>query len=245
MLQNSYLMSKVELNYLVFDDDADAPNQYTDKIQINGCQVNPIVINPLDSYNVETNSFEFERFQAEVIDKSKGRNINLIITDWNIINENKDGFSGIKGWDIIEKVLDVREKWKSRTFLIYSSDIKRASDYVIDKIKKEIESQPDEIIPSLEFISKVIELKIKFCKRDDQRFEEIKTLLKDSNTISNVVLDSVLSFDSNMIINTGNSDFDGKKISDVLNTNNIDFAGLKFVKEFIDLSISHYSKINE
>lgn len=238
-------MNKIELNYLVFDDDAEASNQYIDKIRIEGCEVNPIVINPLDSYDVGSNTFEFEKFQSEVVERSKGRNINLIITDWNIISENKDGFAGIKGWDIIEKVLETREKWKSRTFLIYSSDIKKASDYVIGRIKKEIESQPDDVIPSLDFISKIIELKIKFCKRDDQRFQEIKTLLKESNTISNVVLDSVLSFDSNMVINTGNSDFDGKRISEILNTNNIDVGGLKFIKEFIDLSISHYSKLNE
>jgi hypothetical protein len=238
-------MSEVELNYLVFDDDVDAPNQYINKIQINGCQVNPIVINPKDSYNVETNSFEFEKFQTEIIEKTKGRNINLIITDWNILPNNEDGFLGIKGWDIIEKVLEIRDKWKSRTFLIYSSDIKKASDYVIDKIKNEIKEHPEDIIPTLDFISKVIELKIKFCKRDDQRFEEIKTLLKGSNTISNVVLDSVLSFDSNMIINTGNSDFDGKKVSDILNSNDLEFVDLKFIKEFIDLSISHYSKLNE
>lgn len=238
-------MTQIELNYLVFDDDVDASNQYINKIHIEGCQVNPIVINPLDSYNVEYNSFEFDKFQKEVIEKTKGRNINLIITDWNIISENTDGFPGIKGWDIIEKVLEIRDKWKSKTFLIYSSDIKKASDYVIDKIKKEIENQPNDIIPSLIFISKVIELKIKFCKRNDLRFQEIKTLLKDSNTISNVVLDSVLSFDSNMIINTGNSDFDGKKVSEILNTNTIDLGGLKFIKEFIDLSIAHYSKLNE
>lgn len=238
-------MSLIELNYLVFDDDADAPNQYNNKINIEGCQVNPIVINPLDSYNVDSNEFEFEKFQTEVLDKSKGRNINLIITDWNIISDNADGFPGIKGWDIIEKVLEIRDKWKSKTFLIYSSDIKKASDYVIGKIKREIENQPGDIIPSLEFISKVIELKVKFCRRDDHRFQEIKTLLKDSNTISNVVLDSVLSFDSNLMLNTGNSDYDGKKISDILNPNNIDVGGLRFIKEFIDLSISHYSKLNE
>jgi hypothetical protein len=238
-------MSKIELNYLVFDDDADAPNQYINKIKIDGCQVNPIVINPLDSYNVENNTFDIEKFRFELIEKSKGRNINLIITDWNIIPENQDGFSGVKGWDVIEEVLVVKEKWKSRTFLIYSSDIKKASDYVLNKIKNEIEDQPSDIIPSLDFISKVIELKIKFCKRDDRRFQEIETLLKDSNTISNVVLNSVLSFDSNMVVNTGNSDFDGKKISEILNTNNTTLGGLRFIKEFIDLSISHYSKLNE
>ncbi len=220
-------MSQVELNYLVFDDDIDAPNQYNNKINIDGCQVNPIVINPLDSYNVDTNEFEFEKFKTEVLEKSKGRNINLIITDWNIIPDNKDGFVGIKGWDIIEKALEIKDKWKSKTFLIYSSDIKKASDYVIGKIKNELENQPDDIIPALNFISKVIELKVKFCRRDDQRFQEIKTLLRESNTISNVVLDSILSFDSNMVINTGNSDFDGKRIADILNTNSFRYRRVK------------------
>jgi hypothetical protein len=238
-------MSQVELNYLVFDDDIDAPNQYNNKINIDGCQVNPIVINPLDSYNVDTNEFEFKKFKTEVLEKSKGRNINLIITDWNIIPDNTDGFAGIKGWDIIENVLEIKDKWKSKTFLIYSSDIKKASDYVIGKIKNELENQPDDIIPALNFISKVIELKVKFCRRDEQRFQEIKTLLKESNTISNVVLDSILSFDSNMVINTGNSDFDGKRIADILNTNSLDIGGLRFIKEFIALSISHYSRLNE
>jgi len=238
-------MSQVELNYLVFDDDSDAPNQYHDKIKIDGCQVNPIVINPKDSFNVDTNEFELDKFKNEVLEKTKGRNINLIITDWNILAGNSEGFSGIKGWDIIEKALEIKDKWKSKTFLIYSSDIKKASDYVIGKIKNELENQPDDIIPALDFISKVIELKVKFCRRDDQRFQEIKALLRESNTISNVVLDSILSFDSNMVISTGNSDFDGKRISDILNTNNLDIGGLRFIKEFIDLSISHYSRLNE
>ena len=60
-------MSQVELNYLVFDDDIDAPNQYNNKINIDGCQVNPIVINPLDSYNVDTNEFEFEKFKTPAL----------------------------------------------------------------------------------------------------------------------------------------------------------------------------------
>uniref|UniRef100_UPI00404A7F62 hypothetical protein n=1 Tax=Fulvivirga sp. TaxID=1931237 RepID=UPI00404A7F62 len=238
-------MSQVELNYLVFDDDSDAPNQYNNKITIEGCQVNPIVINPKDHFNVDTNEFEVENFKAEVLGKSKGRNINLIITDWNLLPSNPDGFDGVKGWDIIENILEIKDRWKSKTFLIYSSDIKKASDYVIGKIKNELEKQPDDIIPALNFISRVIELKVKFCRRDDQRFQEIRTLLKESNTISNVVLDSLVSFDSNMVIRTGNSDFDGKRIGDILSTNNLDMGGLRFIKEFIDLSISHYSRLNE
>ncbi|WP_299619187.1 hypothetical protein [uncultured Tenacibaculum sp.] len=238
-------MSQVPLNYLVFDDDSDAKKQYDNKIKIDGCEVTPIVINPIDFFNVESNEFELDKFKSEIKEKTKGRNINLIITDWNILNKNDEGFRGVKGWDIIEWVIETKDKWRSRTFLIYSSDIKKASDYVLEKIKKEIENQPEETIPSLSFIREIIELKIKFCKRDDQRFEEIRTLLKESNTISNVVLNSILSFEEGMIVNTGNSNFDGKKISDILNSNKIDNGGLKFIREFIELSISHYSYLNE
>src|SRR5690606_6686219 len=152
-------MSQVELNYLVFDDDSDAPNQYNNKINIDGCQVNPIIINPKDHFDVDTNQFEHQRFKEEVLEKSKGRNINLIITDWNLLPENQDGFAGIKGWDIIEFVLAIKDIWKSKTFLIYSSDIRKASSYIIGKIKNELENKPDDIIPALDFISKVIELK--------------------------------------------------------------------------------------
>ena len=48
-----------------------------------------------------------------------------------------------------------------------------------------------------------------------------------------------------MIINTGNVNYDGKSISEVLNGDDIDIRGLKFIREFIDLSIAHYSKLNE
>lgn len=237
-------MSQIELNYLVFDDDTDAPNQYKNKIQIHGCIINSICINPVDFFDADSNTFNLEKFNNEIIEKTKGRNINLIITDWNIMQAH-DGFNGIVGWDIIEMVLQAKEKLKSRTFLIYSSDIKRASNYILSKIKNEMDANPDDIISSLEFISKILNLQIKFCKRDEQRFEEIKILLRESNTISNIVLDSILSFDENMVINTGNSHFDGKKISDILNLGDIDLGGLKFIREFTELSISHYSKINE
>ena len=237
-------MNQIELNYLVFDDDPEAINQYHNKIKLSGCHITPIVINPIDFYDADTNEFDVDEFKAEIIRKTNGRNINLIITDWNILDKN-DEFPGIKGWDIIEWVIETKEKWKSRTFLIYSSDIKKASDYVLQKIKKEIEEKPDDIIPSLEFIREIIELKIKFCKRDEQRFEEIKTLLKQSNTISNVVLDSLISFDKNTIVNTGNSNYDGKRIADILDLNHEDIGGLKFIREFIELSIAHYSNLNE
>lgn len=237
-------MSQIELNYLVFDDDPDAPNQYKNRIKLPGCIINSICIDPVQYFDAESNTFNNKEFNDEILKKTRGRNINLIISDWNIMPAHK-GFDGIVGWNVIEMVLQANEKFKSRTFLIYSSDIKKASEYIFSKIKSEMVAHPEDAIPSLEFISKMLNLSIKFCKRDKNRFDEIKTLLSESNTISNIVLDSIISFDQNMVIKTGNSDYDGKKISDILNNSDLNIGGLKFIREFIELSVSHYSEINE
>ena len=231
----------ISLNYLVFDDDNDAKNQYQSNIKIPSCDCNMIFINPADFFDAESNVFNEEGFINDICEKTKGININLIISDWNILSSNEDGFSGIVGWDIIEYVIKAKDKLKSRSFLIYSADLKKASKYIIDRIKGDIEK--DDLITSLNFVTEILELKLKFCKRDDNRFTEIVTLLKSSNTISNIVLNSILNFDKNTVINTGNDHFDGKQISDLIN-DNPDINGLKFIREFIELSIANYTELN-
>ena len=57
------------------------------------------------------------------------------------------------------------------------------------------------------------------------------------------MLDSVLNFDKNTIVKTGNKHFDGKKIFELVNEHP-DVQGLKFIREFIELSIANYSELN-
>ncbi|QQT24502.1 hypothetical protein [Sphingobacterium spiritivorum] len=233
----------ITLNYLVFDDDPDASSQYIKNVSLSGHETKLIFINPTEFFNADKNVFEEDKFLERINEAVKGININLIISDWNILPSNQD-YKGLVGWDVLEYIIKAKEKLKSRTFLIYSADIKKASQYILKKITSEIEANPEDPIPSLDFVSKILELKIKFCKRDDNRFNEIATLLKESNTISNIVLNSILSFDQNTIINTGNDQFDGKKITDILNGPAPDNGGLKFIREFIELSIANYSELN-
>lgn len=233
----------IKFNYLVFDDDSEAEKQYISNIEIRGHETNLIFINPTDYFDVKNNIFKEDSFLSAINQATAGVNINLIVTDWNILPRNSE-YDGLVGWNILEYVIEAKEKLKSRAFLIYSSDIRSASKYILDRITTEITNNPNDIIPSMEFVRKILELKIKFCRRDQNRFEEIITLLRESNTISNIVLDSILSFDQNFVINTGNIQFDGKKISDLVKDTTPDNNSLKFIREFIELSIAHYTDIN-
>lgn len=239
-------IDKIPLRYLVFDDDDEAENQYKRSVKIEGYECIPIYINPTDFFDPDNNEFKQEEFIATITEKTAGVNINLIVTDWNIIDENA-GYKGLVGWDILEYVINTKDKLKSRPFFVYSSDIKKASKYILSKISQEVCNGKDKIddLSLNNFIADILQLKVKFWKRDGTHFNEIITLLRDSNTISNIVLDSILSFDENMVINTGNVNYDGKSISEILNGDDIDIRGLKFIREFIDLSIAHYSKLNE
>ena len=93
--------SKIDLHYLVFDDDSDQEDLLIKEIKMPGCNCNLIFINPEKYYDVETNSFDKKAFKDKVIEESQGKEIRLIATDWNLINKS-DKFNGICGWDIIE-----------------------------------------------------------------------------------------------------------------------------------------------
>lgn len=236
--------NKITVNYLVFDDDNEAENQYSKNIKISGYVCNPIFINPTDFYNPDENNFNKSDFIKTIQDKTLGVNINLIVCDWNIIAKN-ESFQGIVGWDIVQHVIEAKEKLISKPFLIYSSDIRNASSYILSRIADDVCNKEDlDLDLSLpKFIQNILQLRIKFWKRDRTHFNEIITLLKNSNTISNIVLDTIAKHEDNFIINTGNEYFDGNKIHDLIKDHN-NIKGLKFIREIIELSIAHYSELN-
>lgn len=235
----------IKLHYLVFDDNPEAEITHKKEVKIPGCECHVIFINPEDFYNVEKNKFNHIDFQKEIKEKTEGKTIHLIITDWNIMDKSDD-FGGICGWDIITDVIKAKEKLKSKPFLIYSANLKSVSDYIVNHIKQEIESNNQVGLPVLKaFISMLLELRIKCHKRNDNsRFEEIKTLLNQTNTISNMVLNTVHSYEDHTI-NMGNEIYDGKKIKDIISSYELDNGGLKFIREFIELSIAHYTNLSD
>ena len=93
------------------------------------------------------------------------------------------------------------------------------------------------------FTNKALELKINFIKRAGNVSEKIKDLLLQRNTISNIVLDSIQSYEKNTI-NMGSDYFDKRKISDILN-NDTNPIGIKFIRELIELSIANFTELND
>ena len=226
---------KIELYYFVFDDENQQKNLLIQTIKISGCNCNLIFINPKDYINEQTGSFDKETFKSKVIDESQGKEISLIATDWNLINKS-DKFNGICGWDIIELVIEAKQKLENKRFLIYSGNIRNVSKFIAEKIR---ENGITERLPIV--VEKLLKLRIKICSRNSQ-IEEILSALKDANTISSIVLNTIQSFGEHKMHNMGN-DYDGNKIVDILKSEEADIFGLKFIREIIELAIAKYSDL--
>ena len=126
---------------------------------------------------------------------------------------------------------------KDKRFLIYSGNIQDVSKFIANEIKKN--SDNIEMLPIL--VEKLLNLRIKICSRNSQ-FEEILSALKDANTISSIVLNTIQSFGEHKMHNMGN-DYDGNKIVDILKSEEADIFGLKFIREIIELAIAKYSDL--
>lgn len=235
--------NKILLNYLVFDDEDEEINQNKSKVKVSGINCNLIFINPVNFWEAETNEFQIDEFIKHLDNELKGKQINLIASDWNMVQKTKN-YEPINALAIIKILVEKHEKFKKIQYLIYSGKPKEVSQVIISEMKKEFESEDDPIY-SKELLSMLLEMKLKFCSRNE-RFNEINTLINSNKTISLIVLNSLNQFDQNIIHKMGNEYFDGKKIGDLLDliSKNNDL-GLKFIREIIEVSISHYTKLNE
>ena len=227
--------NKIDLHYLVFDDDSTQEDLLNQTISISGCNCNLIFINPKDYIDEKTGSFNQEAFKSKVVEESQGKEISLIATDWKLIKSDK--FNGICGWDIIELVIEAKQKLENKRFLIYSGNIQDVSKFIAEKIK---ENGITERLPIV--VEKLLKLRIKICSRKSQ-FEEILSALKDANTISSIVLNTIQLFGEHKVHNMGNKFYDGKKIVDILKSEEADIFGLKFIREIIELAIATYSDL--
>lgn len=234
---------KIKINILVFEDDAEQKDILISKIKISGFEIDILFIDPVDYYDAKNDSFDNDSFLATINEKVKGNYINLIASDWNLFNKT-DNCNPIKGIDIIETMLSINTKFSKVQYLLYSSNVDEASKTILERIKDNIESRSTDEIETINLLKLIFTARIKFTKRGPH-FTEIIQLIKEENSISSVVLDSLENFDETIIVNTGNENFDGRKISDFLELiQKNDLKGLKFIKEFTELAIANYTELN-
>ncbi|MGQ3013460.1 MAG: hypothetical protein ACT6QS_07125 [Flavobacteriales bacterium] len=235
----------IQLNYLVFDDEEEEKNQNNLNVKVSGFTCNLIFVNPTDFFIAEDNQFDAEGLKAEIVAKTQGFHISLVATDWNMLPATAN-HAELNGLEIIETLLRINDKYRKCPFLIYSGKPQEASNVMIEKLRAEICSgEVKEPIYALQLLSLLLELKIKFCARGS-RFAEINTLIKGEKSISLIVLNLLANVDRNLLINTGNEYYDGKRIGDLIDMLSKDNdQGFKFVREFIELSIANYTEINE
>jgi len=234
---------KILLNYLVFDDEDEEINQNKSNVSVHGFDCDLIFINPANYWDQDTNEFEIDRFNKEIDDLIQGKQINLIASDWNMVPETEN-YKEVNALEVIKILVNKNPKFKKIQYLIYSGKPKEVSQVLISEIQSDLESN-DEPIHSKELLSMLLEMKIKFCSRSE-RFNEINTLINNNKTISLIVLNALSQFDQNTVHNTGNEYFDGREIGNLLDliSQNNDM-GLKFIREIIEISVSHYSRLNE
>lgn len=231
--------NKIPITYLVFDDENGEFEQNKINVKIDGVECHLIFVNPVNYWNHNTNTFEMDKFKEELDESLKGKYISLIASDWNMVPKTEN-FQEINALEIIKILVGLNEKFKKTQYLIYSGKPKDVSQVLLSEIKNELDSS-DEPIQSKEVLSLFLEMKIKFCSRGE-RFNEIKTLLKENKTISMIVLDTLNKHDNNIFIQWGHPTFDGKKISDLMSENND--MRLKFIRELIELTITHHTNLS-
>tara|TARA_R110002072_G_scaffold287464_3_gene453106 strand:- start:9257 stop:9976 length:720 start_codon:yes stop_codon:yes gene_type:complete len=235
--------NKILLNYLVFDDEDEEVNQNKSNVKVAGFDCKLTFINPVNYWNQDTNEFELDKFDKEIDELIKGKQINLIASDWNMVPKTEN-HQEVNALEVIKILVKKHPKFKKIQYLIYSGKPKEVSQVLISEIRTDLQSN-DEPIYSRELLSMLLEMKIKFCSRNE-RFNEVNTLINSNKTISLIVLNALSQFDKNTVHNTGNQYFDGREIGkllDLISENND--LGLKFIREIIELSVSHYSKLNE
>lgn len=240
------MTKKNNIYFLVFDDDPAQEEIIRKKIidQLGEYELEYDLINPKDFINLETNSFKEEDFKNYVFEKTKGKHISVIASDCNLIKIENFIYQGI---DLISLLLtEVRKNYKC-PFILYSGKAKDASTHIINKIKYEIENEleDDKDINSIQILKNLMEARINFSGRlDDSYCDEIIKVIKSDLNTNEIIFNSFKKFGLTKI-NIGNNDYDGKSLDEVLELiYHQDIKGQRFIKEFLELSIAHYSNLN-
>jgi hypothetical protein len=240
------MTKKNNIYFLVFDDDPAQDKIIESRIleNLKEFEVDYGLINPKEFVDLESNSFKEEEFRNFVFEKTKGKTINVIASDCNLIKIDEFIFQGI---DLISILLSESRKKYNCPFILYSGNAKDASVHIINKVRQAIEINLEEVndINSISVLKNLMQARINFSGRNEDSYcDEIVKVIKSDISINDIILSSFSKFGLTTV-QTGNSDYDGKSLDEILSLiDQKDVKGQRFVKEFVELSIAHYTNLN-
>src|SRR5690606_21308986 len=118
--------NKILLNYLVFDDDNEEINQSKSNVNVHGFDCQLTFINPVNYWNQDTNEFELDRFNKDLDELLKGKQIHLIASDWNMVPKTVN-HQEVNALEVIKILVGKNPKFKKVQYLIYSGKPKEVS----------------------------------------------------------------------------------------------------------------------
>ncbi|UEQ78352.1 hypothetical protein [Chryseobacterium arthrosphaerae] len=233
------MTSKIPICFLVIDNDSTQREIIKKEVlrKLIEYDIHYYFYNPNNFMVEKDDDFVFDEtgFVKKIDEDTKGKSINLIAIDYNLLDDK------LKGIDVVNILQDKSVKnFKNCQFIIHSAAINEASDRILKKIEEKKGNKETLISEINNLINSRISLSTK------QKYpSEIVRNIKENMDVKSIIINAIEKLEL-VTINYGNSDFDGLSVSKLMNLfESDDLKGQRFIKEFIELSIAHFGSLNE
>jgi hypothetical protein len=240
--------NRVKVNFLVFDDDSNQKKIIQSRIidRIKEYDVKFWLVDPSEFINIEENVFKEQAFLDFVFEETKGYNINVIASDCNLIKI--EDFI-VQGIDLVSILLSETRKTYASPFILYSGKLEESSKHILEKIQKQVSETigtGSYDINAVGILKHLMKARIIFSGRNEDSYcDEIIKIIKSEIDIGDLLVSSFNKFGKTRL-NTGNSIYDGRTLNEIvvlLEESNVNSQ--RFVQEFTELAIAHYTAIND
>ncbi|MFD2582488.1 hypothetical protein ACFSR6_08315 [Pedobacter vanadiisoli] len=239
--------NKVKACFLVFDDDTNQETIIKTKIveKLKEYDITYWLIDPSEFVDLDNNTFKNQEFRDHVFEKTKGHGINVIASDCNLVKI--DNFK-VQGIDVVSALLSETRKTYNAPFILYSGKIEESSKHILEKIQSQVAETMEAghyDINSIDILKHLMKARIVFSGRTEDSYSDaIIKVIKSEIDVKDILLSSFQKF-GKTTLNTGNSIYDGKTLEHIIELIEAsDVNTQRFVQEFTELAIAHYTKIN-
>jgi len=239
--------NKVKACFLVFDDDSNQETIIKAKIinRLKEYDVTYWLIDPSEFVDLKTNTFKNQEFLDHVFEKTKGFGINVIASDCNLIKI--EDFK-VQGIDIVSILLSEKRKSYNAPFILYSGKIEESSKHLLEKIQAQVAKSMESgkyDINSIDILKHLMSAKIVFSGRTEDSYSDaIIKMIKSEIDVKDILVSSFQKFGKTRL-KTGNSVYDGLTLDAIVQLIEAnDMNSQRFVQEFTELAIAHYTEIN-